>query len=80
MDLECFELVVQGKNGVHVEGILHTPDSPPIPLRSQHQIRMGDRVFFFLLPKRDTTDEAPTRPMEADNQGEQEVLTKSSLE
>lgn len=73
--------MVQGKNGVYVEGILHTPESPPIPLRSQYQIRMGDRVFFFLLPKQDTTsDERLTQPMETENQIEQEVLTKPSLE
>lgn len=44
-----------GKNGVTVrnglKGILHTVASPPTELRSQDMIQMGDRSFYFLLPK-----------------------------
>jgi len=55
-----FELVVQGKNGVYVEGILHTPGSAPVRLSSQNLIQMGDKSFFFLLPKSSQT--APVNP------------------
>ncbi|CAD7703127.1 unnamed protein product [Ostreobium quekettii] len=46
-----FELVVLGKNGVTVRGVLHTPSSAPLELHSQDFVSMGDRGFYFLLPK-----------------------------
>ena len=45
-----WELHVLGKNGVTVHGTLHTPSSPPVVLRSQDNIQIADRSFYFLLP------------------------------
>lgn len=39
-----------GKNGVTVHGTLHTPSSPPVVLKSQDNIQIADRSFYFLLP------------------------------
>ncbi|GLC40036.1 hypothetical protein PLESTB_001517700 [Pleodorina starrii] len=56
-DAKCFELVVLGKNGVQVESCgsgathLYTPDSPPTPLRSRDLLIMGEKRFYFLLPR-----------------------------
>lgn len=46
-----WELQVLGKNGVTVQGTLHTPSSPPVVLRSQDLIQIADRSFYFLLPR-----------------------------
>ncbi|EIE18840.1 hypothetical protein COCSUDRAFT_45003 [Coccomyxa subellipsoidea C-169] len=46
-----WELHVLGKNGVTVEGTLHTPSSPPVVLRSQDLIQIADRSLYFLLPR-----------------------------
>ncbi len=46
-----WELHVLGKNGVTVEGTLHTPSSPPFVLRSQDLIQIADRSLYFLLPR-----------------------------
>ena len=44
-----------GKNGVTVQGTLYTPvDGQPatgIPLHSQDYIQIGDKAFYFLLPR-----------------------------
>ncbi|GMH39980.1 hypothetical protein BSKO_07884 [Bryopsis sp. KO-2023] len=50
-DKGIFELEVLGKNGVTIRGVLHTPASPPMELRSRDLIQMGDKSFYFLLPK-----------------------------
>lgn len=50
-DTSKFELVVLGKNGVHCNGVLHTPSSGPVELKSQDLISLGDKSFYFLLPK-----------------------------
>lgn len=39
-----------GKNGVTVNGALHTPSPTPVPLLSKDLITMGDTTFHFLLP------------------------------
>lgn len=46
-----FELTVMGKNGVTVNGILHTPSSAPQQLYTQDFLQVGEQKFFFLLPK-----------------------------
>lgn len=48
---KCFELIVQGKNGVSVGGNLYTPASAPQELQSQDLLTVGDKSFYFLLPK-----------------------------
>ncbi|EFJ46772.1 hypothetical protein VOLCADRAFT_92922 [Volvox carteri f. nagariensis] len=56
-DAKCFELAVLGKNGVTVESTsngtthLYTPESPPTPLRSRDLLIMGEKRFYFLLPR-----------------------------
>ncbi|GIL48320.1 hypothetical protein Vafri_4599 [Volvox africanus] len=56
-DTKSFELVVLGKNGVTVESSgsgathLYTPDSPPTPLRTRDLLIMGEKRFYFLLPR-----------------------------
>ena len=44
-----------GKNGVTVQGTLYTPvEGQPatgIPLHSQDYIQIGDKAFYFLLPR-----------------------------
>ena len=40
-----------GKNGVTVNGILHTPSSAPQQLYTQDFLQVGEQKFFFLLPK-----------------------------
>ncbi|BDA48938.1 probable transcriptional activator FHA1 at N-terminal half [Coccomyxa sp. Obi] len=50
-DRGVWELQVLGKNGVTVQGTLHTPSSPPVVLRSQDLIQIADRSFYFLLPR-----------------------------
>ncbi|GLI69422.1 hypothetical protein VaNZ11_014031 [Volvox africanus] len=56
-DIKSFELVVLGKNGVTVESSgsgathLYTPDSPPTPLRTRDLLIMGEKRFYFLLPR-----------------------------
>lgn len=47
----AFELEVLSKNGVTIEGTLHTPDSGPVALHSQDTITVSDQSFVFLLPK-----------------------------
>lgn len=49
--LGVFELTVMGKNGVTVNGILHTPSSAPQQLYTQDFLQVGEQKFFFLLPK-----------------------------
>ncbi|PNH10982.1 Fork head transcription factor 1 [Tetrabaena socialis] len=74
-DTKCFELVVLGKNGVQVdsgngETHLYTPESPPTPLKSRDLLTMGEKRFYFLLPrtpggqsrKRRRTDPSPAPP------------------
>ena len=46
-----FELTVMGKNGVTVNGVLHTPSSAPQQLYTQDFLQVGEQKFFFLLPK-----------------------------
>eukprot|EP00877_Chromochloris_zofingiensis_P010598 jgi/Chrzof1/5792/Cz16g16020.t1 len=48
---KVWEVHALGKNGVTVNGNLHTPTSPPAILQSQDFVQVGDRSFFFLLPK-----------------------------
>lgn len=47
----AFELEVLSKNGVTIEGTLHTPDSGPVSLHSQDTIMVSNQSFVFLLPK-----------------------------
>ncbi|XP_022728220.1 transcriptional activator FHA1-like isoform X2 [Durio zibethinus] len=47
-----FALEVLGKNGCFVEGVLHLPGNPPVKLDSQDLLQIGDKEFYFLLPKR----------------------------
>ena len=50
-----------GKNGVTVNGALHTPSPTPVPLLSKDLITMGDTTFHFLLPfKRGRCSSGPT--------------------
>ena len=48
-------MAVTGKNGVTVQGTLYTPvEGQPatgIPLHSQDYIQIGDKAFYFLLPR-----------------------------
>lgn len=46
-----FELTVMGKNGVTVNGVLHTPSSAPQQLYTQDFLQVGEQKFYFLLPK-----------------------------
>ena len=41
---------MHGKNGVTVNGALHTPSPSAVPLLSKDLITMGDSSFYFLLP------------------------------
>jgi hypothetical protein len=50
-ETKAWELVVQGKNGVTVNGNLFTPQSQPTTLHSQDLMQVGDRSFYFLLPR-----------------------------
>ena len=50
-DTKAWELIVQGKNGVTVNGNLFTPQSQPATLHSQDLMEIGDRSFYFLLPR-----------------------------
>ncbi len=54
-DTGSWEMVVMGKNGVTVQGTLYAPvDGQPmsgIQLHSQDYIQIGDRGFYFLLPR-----------------------------
>mmetsp|Transcript_2431 Transcript_2431/g.6278 ORF Transcript_2431/g.6278 Transcript_2431/m.6278 type:complete len:272 (+) Transcript_2431:183-998(+) len=47
----AFELIVLGKNGATVDNVLYTPTSPPLRLKSQDRIQIGETIFHFLLPK-----------------------------
>ncbi|KAM3354212.1 hypothetical protein ACQJBY_025083 [Aegilops geniculata] len=47
-----FALDVIGKNGCHVEGVLHLPGNSPGKLDSQDLLQIGDKKFYFLLPTR----------------------------
>ncbi|XBI31822.1 hypothetical protein VPH35_055345 [Triticum aestivum] len=47
-----FALDFIGKNGCHVEGVLHLPGNPPVKLDSQDLLQIGDKKFYFLLPTR----------------------------
>jgi hypothetical protein len=52
-----WEITVKGKNGVHVNDELITPGPDPdnpigTPLQSRDKLVIGDRVLWFLLPKR----------------------------
>ncbi|PKA49635.1 hypothetical protein AXF42_Ash004176 [Apostasia shenzhenica] len=47
-----FALEVLGKNGCFVEGVLHVPGAAPVKLDSQDLLQIGDKKFYFLLPKR----------------------------
>ena len=49
--LGVFELTVMGKNGVTVNGVLHTPSSAPQQLYTQDFLQVGEQKFYFLLPK-----------------------------
>eukprot|EP00736_Rhodelphis_marinus_P006623 Rmarinus@m.3733 len=49
-DQRCFEITCYGKNGIHVNGKPVMPETGPVQLTSQSEIRIGDRLFFFLLP------------------------------
>lgn len=42
---------MQGKNGITVNGTLHTPTTGPCVLNSQDLLQAGDHNFYFLLPK-----------------------------
>ncbi|KAG2451974.1 hypothetical protein HYH02_003746 [Chlamydomonas schloesseri] len=51
-----FELVVLGKNGVSVDHgdgnfRLYTPESPPTALKSRDLLMLGEKKFYFLLPR-----------------------------
>lgn len=46
-----FELTVMGKNGVTVNGVLHTPSSASQQLYTQDFLQVGEQKFYFLLPK-----------------------------
>eukprot|EP00798_Chlamydomonas_sp_ICE-L_P007661 gene7661-815_t len=66
-----FELTVQGKNGVSVNTVLYIPASDPLPLRSRDHLTIGDKSFFFLLPravksKRKSAPLPQPSPMEMD--------------
>eukprot|EP00198_Chlamydomonas_reinhardtii_P008846 XP_001698183.1 predicted protein [Chlamydomonas reinhardtii] len=55
-DTKQFELVVLGKNGVsvdHGDGNFHlyTPESPPTALKSRDLLMLGEKKFYFLLPR-----------------------------
>lgn len=50
-DLGVFELTVMGKNGVTVNGVLHTPSSASQQLYTQDFLQVGEQKFYFLLPK-----------------------------
>lgn len=50
-DLKVFELHVLGKNGVTVNNELYTPASQPLALHSQDFLQVGDKSFYFLLPR-----------------------------
>lgn len=50
-DIQAFELKVLGKNGVSVNNELYTPSSPPLELKSQDFLQVGDKAFYFLLPR-----------------------------
>lgn len=50
-DTQCWELHILGKNGVTVDGTLYTPEHSPVELQSQSMLQIGDRTFYFLLPK-----------------------------
>ncbi|GAX81600.1 hypothetical protein CEUSTIGMA_g9028.t1 [Chlamydomonas eustigma] len=52
LETRNFELSVMGKNGVSVNGTLYTPMSPPQPLRSQDLLSVGEKSFYFLLPRK----------------------------
>lgn len=47
-----FELIILGKNGVHIGETHLVPQSPPYPLKSQELLLIGDRLVYFLLPKK----------------------------
>ncbi|KAK9826146.1 hypothetical protein WJX81_000241 [Elliptochloris bilobata] len=51
----AWEMTALGKNGVTVQGTLYTPaDGQPatgIALHSQDYIQIGDKSFYFLLPR-----------------------------
>lgn len=49
--LGVFELSVMGKNGVTVNGVLHTPNSGPQQLYTQDFLQVGEHKFYFLLPR-----------------------------
>ncbi|KAB8111221.1 hypothetical protein EE612_048797 [Oryza sativa] len=53
-DFECkrFSLLVLGKCGCTVEGVLHLPGGSPIKLDSQDLLQIGHKKFYFLLPTR----------------------------
>ncbi|KAF7025750.1 hypothetical protein CFC21_037911 [Triticum aestivum] len=63
-----FTLDVIGKNGCHVEGVLHLPGNSPLKLDSQDLLQIGDKRFYFLLPTRSifaslaATQQAPVLP------------------
>ncbi|VAH68582.1 unnamed protein product [Triticum turgidum subsp. durum] len=63
-----FALDVIGKNGCHVEGVLHLPGNSPLKLDSQDLLQIGDKRFYFLLPTRSifaslaATQQAPVLP------------------
>lgn len=51
LSIGVFELTVMGKNGVTVNGVLHTPSSAPQQLYTQDFLQVGEQKFYFLLPK-----------------------------
>jgi hypothetical protein len=50
VDMQSFELFVQGKNGMEVNGSFVCPNSAPVQLRSQDVLQAGSCTLWFLLP------------------------------
>lgn len=71
--LGVFELTVMGKNGVTVNGVLHTPSSAPQPLYTQDFLQVGEQKFFFLLPKGTTRRRPPSASPPAKQAGQAEL-------
>ncbi|KAJ9517033.1 hypothetical protein QJQ45_002540 [Haematococcus lacustris] len=47
---QCWELTVLGKNGLALDGVHMTPDTPPAVLKSRAKLLLSDKVLYFLLP------------------------------
>uniref|UniRef100_A0A061QN52 Forkhead-associated domain-containing family protein n=1 Tax=Tetraselmis sp. GSL018 TaxID=582737 RepID=A0A061QN52_9CHLO len=61
----AFQLEVLGKNGVTVGGVLYTPSSDPLALKSKDLLQIGDTSFFFLLPSSSSQSGRPGVPAAA---------------